>query len=237
MYEDIKYIKTYSSVIDEKNKVGNDGLVAVVTPGSPVKELIEFYIGLENFYYLLYDHPKEIKSVVQLMTERDLEAFKIAARSPADFLLVDEDTGTGLYSTKIFEEMVKPILKKFVDIAHINNKLIAFHSCGLLNGILESIKETGVDIIESMTPFPTGNIDMLNAKQKLGSRICLIGGIDPTLIVINDKSYLINYIKDLLIKMKSGGNFILANGDALPANTPIENLNTIYHCIEKYGYY
>ncbi|MCL5986821.1 MAG: hypothetical protein M1371_09730 [Actinobacteria bacterium] len=237
MYKDIQYVPNYTEVEKVFKNVGNDGIVSIGVPGTPVVELIEEYIGLENFHYLLHDYTIEIKELMELMLEKNLEAVEIAAKSPSDFLIIWEDTGTSLYSKKIFVEIVSGMIKKIVDRIHEQGKPVALHSCGLINDILYEIKETGVDIIESVTTYPTGNVNMLDMKKKMGNDICIMGGIDPTVITSQNEKYLIEKTKELIQIMKPDGNFVLANGDALPADTPVKNLFNIYEIVEQYGYY
>lgn len=237
MYEDINYFSNYNSFLAEKLEIGNYGLLTAGCPGSPVIELIEEFMGIEKFYYFLQDYPNELKEILETMYKKDIEAVKIIAKSPADFAIIWEDTGTSLYSVKIFKEIIAPILKKFSEILHNEGKSVALHSCGLLNDLIEIINDINIDILESVTPFPTGNITMVDLRKRLNKDTIILGGIDPNTIVSDNKDHLKAYVKELLLNMKPAGNFILANGDALPANTPIENLVLIHDLVEQYGYY
>ena len=45
------------------------------------------------------------------------------------------------------------------------------------------------------------------------------------------------YIKQLIIENKGGGNFILSSGDSVPSDAKLENIKAIPDLIESYGKY
>ena len=237
MYNDLEFLPTYIDIESESIMVGEDGIVASGVPGSPVIELIEEYMGVENFLLFLNDFPKEMESIINVMLAKNIEACKIAAMSPSPLLVVWEDTGTGCYSPEIFNKYITGALIEYVSIAHKYNKKIYIHSCGLLNSIVEDLVNTGIDGITDMAPPPTGDVDFLDIRQRVGKDIVLTGGIDATVITSSDKKVLEESVIKLISDMKPYGNFILGTGDALPADTPIGNLKLIHELIEEYGYY
>ncbi len=237
MYNDLDFLPTYEDIESEAKLIGEDGIVAAGVPGSPVIELIEEYMGVQNFLLFLNDFPKEMESIYNVMLAKNIEAYEIAARSPSPLLVVWEDTGIGLYSPKIFKKYVAKALREYISIAHRFGKKIFIHSCGLLNDIIEDLVKTGADGITDMSPPPTGNIDFLDVRRRVGKDVILTGGIDATAITSFNKEVLEESVINLIKNMKPYGNFILGSGDAVPANTSVKNLILIYELIEKYGYY
>jgi uroporphyrinogen-III decarboxylase len=237
MYQNLEYIETYKEVENKEKEIGDCGIVAAGVPGTPVIELIEEYMGVEKFLLFLFDYPKQMRSLMDTMLKKDLEAYEVAAKSSAPLLVVWEDTGTGLYSPKIFDEFVATALKAYADIAHKYGKKIYVHSCGLLRDIMDSLIATGADGIMDMTPLPIGNISFLNAREKIGNRVTLTGGVDANVITSEDPSLIKKKVISLIKEMKPYGNFILGSGDSVPANTPMDNLRLIYNLVEEYGYY
>lgn len=237
MYKDLEFFPTYNEVVKTQNLIGEDGIVAAGAPGSPVIELIEEYMGVEKFLFFLNDYPEEMRSLIDVMLEKYLEVYQIVSGSPCPLIVVWEDTGTGLYSPKIFGEYIAPVLKKYADVSHKCGKKIFVHSCGLLKDIIINLIKTGIDGIMDMTPPPIGNIDFLEARKKVGKDVILTGGIGATIITSSDKKLLEKTVVKLIREMKPYGNFILGSGDSVPADTPIENLELVYKLTENYGDY
>ena len=237
MYDDLKYFPTYDDTRKEEAKIGEYGIVAVGVVGSPIIDMIENFMGIQNFLFYLYDYKKDIESLYDTMFAKNVESLKIISRSPAKLIVVWEDTGTGLYSPDIFKRYIAPVLKKYSDIAHKNNKYILVHSCGLLKDIIDDLAETGIDGLTDVPTFPTGNINLIDIRKKVGKNFILTGGIDSTVLTSPDKRVVEKNVIKLLNDMKPYGNFILGSADSVPADTPVENLKLIYKLVEEYGYY
>ncbi len=237
MYKNLEYFSVYDDIRESENKIGEDGIVAAGVRGSPVIELIEEYMGVERFLLFLHDYPEKMKSLMEVMQKKDLEACEIAAKSPCPLLVIWEDTGTGLYSPKIFNEFVAPAIKANAEIAHKYNKKIYIHSCGLLRDIMDSLIKTGIDGIMDMTPGPIGNIGFLETRKKIGTDIVLTGGIDANILNSNDKGLIREKVISTLNDMKPYGNFILGSGDSVPASTPLQNLELIQKIVKEEGCY
>jgi uroporphyrinogen-III decarboxylase len=237
MYENLEYVENYHEIKNKEKEISDDGIVAAGAPGSPVIELIEEYMGLENFLMFLFDYPNEMKSLINTILKKDLEAYEIIAKSSVPLIVVWEDTGTGLYSPGIFNEYIAPAISSFTTVSHKYNKKIYVHSCGLLKDIIADLVATGIDGIMDMTPKPIGNIDFFEARQLIGNKIVLTGGIDANILTSPHKDLIEKKVCTLLEQMKPYGNFILGSGDSVPANTPIDNLEFIYELVDKYGRY
>ena len=54
--------------------------------------------------------------------------------------------------------------------------LIRFVS-GKISNLLEKEVETGVEVIEVLEPYPTGDVDLSDAKKRIGKEVCLKGDI------------------------------------------------------------
>jgi len=237
MYNDLKYLPTYDDTRKEEAKIGEDGIVAVGVVGSPIIDMIENFMGIQNFLFYLYDYKKDIESLYDTIFAKNVESLEIIARSPAKLVVVWEDTGTGLYSPDIFRKYIAPVLKIYSDIAHKNNKYILVHSCGLLKDIINDLAETGVDGLTDVAQFPTGNINLIDIRKKVSKDFILTGGIDSTVLTSPDKRIVEKNVIKILNDMKPYGNFIIGSADSVPADTPIENLKLIYKLVEEYGYY
>jgi len=237
MYEDITYIPNYDDIEKEDDFIGKDGIVAAGVPGSAVIELMEEYTGISDFHYLLNDYKVQMEEIMDCMFAKNLEAYKIAAKSTSPLLVVWEDAGTGLYSPEIFKKYIQPVLRKYAEIAHENDKTILLHACGLISDLIDDIINTGIDGITDMSSYPTGNVEFLDVRRQAGKDIILTGGIDPTIITSKDENILRENVEKLIGDMKPYGNFILGSADAMPANTPIKNLEIIYEIVEERGYY
>ena len=89
------------------------------------------------------------------------------------------DASTTVISPKLFEKFVAPYDTKLIALAHEAGQRIAYHTCGGMMPILEQIAGMGPDAMETFTPPDMGgDVDLAEAKRRIGDKVCLIGGFD-----------------------------------------------------------
>ena len=99
-------------------------------------------MGLEHFYFLLHDHPDEMRKLIGSIHERELEAFHILANGPCETVILAENTSTYYISPDVYREFNMPHVRDFVDIAHDAGKIAIIHMCGHILNLLQDIRIT-----------------------------------------------------------------------------------------------
>lgn len=186
-YEVLKYIlenqecvENYAAFLKAEREVGDAGIVTVGIRPSPVQQLLEFDMGVEKFCFDLFDHTQEVEDLMALMHEKNKEVYRVAAASPAEFIMLYENTSTTMISPGIYERYSLNHVRDFVDIMHSHGKVAIVHMCGRLNNLLPLIKKTGLDAIDCLTPSPTGDVDFSDAYQIFGDGFVIHGLLDPS---------------------------------------------------------
>ena len=235
MIMDLEYLDIsgdYKNIIE---KIREGGLPIVALHGSPMVELIEFFIGAENFFYSLTDYKYEIENLLDIMMEKYEECYRFYSNMACEAIITVEDTGSTLYSPKMFDNYIKPVLRSYRDIVRSSGKIHFLHSCGHLKDLVPILKEVKTDCLESVTPPPIGIMEISEIKKQMPG-VCIMGGIPAHVF-----SYSLNdfkeYVKNLILKTKGKGNFILSSGDSTPNDARIENLKVIPELIDIYGKY
>jgi uroporphyrinogen-III decarboxylase len=88
------------------------------------------------------------------------------------------------------------------------------------------MKACGVLAVESLSPQPTGDVAIREARQILGSGVGIIGGIEPTLLLNTPLKNLPGYVEQV-IEEAAGGPFVLANSDSCPPGVTAEKFALI----------
>lgn len=235
MIMDIEYLDISGDYKNVLEKIGERGLPLIALHGSPMIELIEFFMGAESFLYSLADYKCETESLLDTMREKYEECYRFYSNMECEAIITIEDAGAILYSPKMFDNYIKLALRSYRDIVKNSVKIHMIHSCGHLKDLVSMLREIETDCLESVTPPPIGSIEISEIRKKMPG-ICIMGGIPANVF-----SYSLNdfkeYIKDLILKAKGRGNFILSSGDSTPNDAKIENLKVIAELIDKYGKY
>jgi uroporphyrinogen decarboxylase len=95
------------------------------------------------------------------------------------------------------------------------------HACGDNTAVLEDFAATGAEIYEV-----DSKIDLGEAKRRIGDRVCLIGNLDPTGVLLRGSTEDVRRESERCIAAAaSGGGFILGTGCFVPRDTPMDNLH------------
>jgi len=237
LLENIEHKPCYDEFQKEIDYVGDDGLATASGPSTPLLRVVQREMGVERFYYFLYDYPKDVEEILDIMHERNKAIYRTIIESPAEVIIDHENTSTTLHSPKIYERYCLSQINDYAAIVHSTGKIFLTHMCGTLNNLMELIDKGKMDGITDIATPPTGDLDLAKALQVWGKSKVVMGGIDPTAFTQLSVEGIKNHIKDILYKVAPGDNFILGSADATPYGTPIENLRVVTEVIEKYGKY
>jgi uroporphyrinogen-III decarboxylase len=214
----------YAAVQREIRDVGEDGLsVPLVSPflKTPFQALVEHYVGIEQLVYHLADFPEEVEETLGVMSEKAMQAVRISVESPAQAFITWEDSSTTSISPALFRRYIVPELDRWGQVIHAASKLFLHHACGHVRALLPMMAKECVDAIESLSPPPTGNVEIWDARQTLGPEMGLIGGIEPVHFLNLDLPQLRAYVADLIERMGTH-RYILANSDSCPPGVTVE---------------
>ena len=228
-------VPDYTAVENEIATVGDDGLsVPLLSPfgKTPFQSLVEHFVGTEQLVFDLMDYPGEVEALLAVMSARAEEAVRIAAASPAEAFITWEDSSTTNVSPALFRRYIFPQMKRWAEIVHDADKLLLHHACGHLKALLPIIAEEGVDAVESLSPPPTGNVEIWDAQAVLGQKTGLIGGIEPVHFLNLNLLGLRVYIEELLERMDHR-RWILANSDSCPPGVTQEKFRLVTEIIRQ----
>jgi hypothetical protein len=235
MIESLEYEDLSEYYKEKENELGEYGVNAAVLHSTPDYELIQCFMGLESFYYFFFDHYKETIELIDIIFSKFRQCYDIYSKTVIPAVVIPEDASTTLYSPGFFDKFLKPAIKEYGKIINDAGKVSILHACGHLEGLKKSLSELNVDCIESVSPPPTGNVSINEFKKSLPG-VCVMGGIPANYYLLPGNDFK-EYIKQLIMDNKSGGNFILSSGDSVPSGARLENIKAIPDLIEAYGKY
>ena len=235
MIESLEYEDLGKYFADMENEIGGSGMNAAVLHSTPVYELIQCFMGMENFHYLFFDYRKKTLELINSIFEKFTQCYGIYVKTGIPAIVIPEDASTTLYSPAFFDEYLSPVINEYCRIISSKDKISVIHACGHLDGLKESFSRIDVNCIESVSPPPTGNVSISEFKKALPG-VCIMGGI-PANCYLKELDDFKKYVSELILENKDRGNFILSSGDSVPADAKIENIRSIPDLIEKHGKY
>jgi uroporphyrinogen-III decarboxylase len=145
-----------------------------------------------------------------MLREYVLAVAQEMARSRLPVLMVNESyLGLGI-SPALFRDFVLEDDRAIVKAIHESGLPSVFHVCGRSQALLELMAATGADGIETLTPPSAGgDVDLSDAKQRVGHQVCLRGGFNQHMLAHGDETEIVNAVRHCLDQAASGGGYIL----------------------------
>ncbi|MEZ5275776.1 MAG: uroporphyrinogen decarboxylase family protein [Opitutaceae bacterium] len=226
--------------LDQARKEIGDRGVIMVTINSP----LDYHAGcardMQDLMMDYYDDRSLFDELFRLFRQRCLEQIRATLEGGAEFIF-----GTWFFnslssgwSPAIFEEVFVPQIREQVELTHELGGFYDYYDDGRLKDSMEMIASTGIDILETCTPPPTGDFPLASAKQSIGGRTTIKGYVDLLHVVKDGSPALIERtVRQAMEIGKPGGGFIIGSSDSFREGTPRENVEAYFRACLRYGVY
>jgi hypothetical protein len=137
-------------------------------------------VGIENLILATFDDPDWVHSLLRILLDRKLAYTQSLLGAQYDLIeLGGGDASSTDISPKLFDEFVAPYDRRIIEAAHQAGQRVVYHTCGGMMPLLERIADMEPDAMETFTPAAMGgDADLREAKERIGDRVCMIGGFD-----------------------------------------------------------
>ncbi|MBS6195724.1 MAG: hypothetical protein KH828_09105 [Clostridiales bacterium] len=232
--EHTNYVSNSKLFKERDHYIGDSGIATVSLTPTPIQEMLQELAGVENTVYLMADYPDEMDELLQIMHERNKKMCYTYCEYDTPVVFQYEDTSTTVMNKLMLNDYELPCVNDYAKIFHENGKRYITHMCGKLDGFKNEIAAADMDGIDSVCPPTTGDLCAWDARDAFGDKI-IIGGIEPPSLSAMTVEETLNYVVEIIRKMKNKKGFILSTGDAVPYGTPIENMAAVTKLIALLG--
>ena len=137
-----------------------------------------------DFSLLWADQPDFVRTVVTRAQERLLVFVEKACRTGVDaFRITGAEYVTRQFGPEAYNALCRDQDKELVDALHRHDALAYYHVHGDVNQYLEPFASLGIDILDPVEAAPYGDVDLADAKRRIGADVCLVGGVDDLELV------------------------------------------------------
>jgi uroporphyrinogen decarboxylase len=211
-----------------REEVGNEYMVSAYVSG-PVT-LAGNLAGIEGLLRAVIKKPEEVLKVIEYCTDAAIEYGRALQSEGVHTLAILEPTATpSILSPQQFSKFSLPYLRRIVKSLKVP---VILHICGDTTISLDEMADSGAKALS------IANIDLAQAKQRMGNRICLMGNV-PTVEVLlkGTPSDVEKASRKCIRNAGSGGGFILSSECEVPADTPSTNIKAMVESAREYGRY
>jgi hypothetical protein len=239
IFKNIKVHPAYDSFSQYQREVGDRGLVVAwaSTSASPMHHILKHFFDSTTFYLELYDHPKELHQLCEDMEPYFEQVCEVHVQSPAEVIHFGANYDTMITYPPFFEDHMMPSLQRFSDLLHGEGKLLLSHCDGENKGLLNLIRESGIDIAEAICPYPMTKVTLAEVKRAFQGKVTIFGGIPSVALlesVMSDDEFE-TFMTKLFDEISPGDRFILSVSDTTPPDAKFERLLRITEIVRERG--
>ncbi len=198
------------------NRIGDLGVADIVIWRSPFGKIVSEYAGLERTVYQLADDPGVVNDLLKLQTEFDLEVVRLAAKSPAEIVILSDHADEQLINPIWYEKYCLPFYLQVSDILHAKGKVFSTHLDGNFKALFPLVGRSGFDLLDGCTPAPMTNYEVEELAAALPGDMKTYCGV-PSIFFTGDTNTnkIITFAQRIIEAL--GRRVILNIGDILPA--------------------
>lgn len=187
-------------------------------------ENVSFLMGYETLCLALYEQRELVAALSRKLTDLYCAELERILRFKRVTMIWGSDdlgfrSGT-LISPKDLRELFLPGHRRLAQMAHAAGRPYLLHSCGKLDAIMEDlISDIGVDAKHS---FEDTILDVRVMKERYGSRMSLLGGIDVDFLCRSSETQIRERVRETLRRCHPGGGYCLGTGNTVANYIPLE---------------
>ncbi|MCX6575521.1 MAG: hypothetical protein NTV82_03900, partial [Candidatus Aminicenantes bacterium] len=203
---------------------------------------LDYFLNLFGFsggFLALAEEPAKAKEILERFTEGILKIALEQAERKVDAIKISSPyAGAGFISPRYYREFVLPCERRIARAVRERGVPVYTHTCGAINDRLEMIAEAGISGIECLDPPPLGNVELKEAKARVGRTIFIKGNIDPVHTLLFGTPERVR--KDVRSRIEAGmpgGGFILSTACSIAPHTAKEHIQELVPLAEERGRY
>jgi uroporphyrinogen decarboxylase len=187
--------------------------------------------GTEIFIKELYTDPELVHTLMKVATQSVKNLIDAYVKVGGVPVTVEPVATGAMISERHFREFVLPYLKEVYAHIHSYNLPGVLHICGKTKRVIQCMAESGADILS------IDNIDLLEAKELVGGKVCLMGNVSPADGMLKGNPEIITaMVKECVAKASDNPKgFVLATGCEVPIHTPHENMVAFLEAGRRYA--
>jgi hypothetical protein len=187
----------------------------------------------------LIDFPGTAEEVLERYTDGVLRLVDGLAARGVDAVKVSSPyAGSGFISPPFYRRFVLPFEGRIARTARERGVPAYIHTCGRVNDRLEMMLEAGFSGVECLDPPPLGDVELVDAKRRVGGRMFIKGNVDPVHMLLGGKAERVRQHAGFQLQVgKPGGRYILSTACSIAPRTPSLNVRALADAAAEFGRY
>ncbi len=227
----------YRTMDRVRSAVGN----AVAIHGevfSPFTHFMELF-GYEGALLGIMSDPAKAHALLDRLSAASVTWGVAQARRGVDAVLISSAFAGGSFiSREFYREFVVPYEQRVASAIRSVGVPVYTHTCGKIGDRLELMAETGTQGVDTLDPPPLGNVELSDAKQRIGRQMFIKGNLNAVaLLACPDPIEIKAQVLERLRVGKPGGGYILSTACSVAPRVEPWKLELLTPLAEEFGRY
>ena len=194
------------------------------------------YIGAQEALMAMIDAPEKCKMILDHFTKFVKQLAAGMCDTGVDAIKISSPyAGAGFISPGDYKEFVMPYESEIIKTIRNKGVHVYIHTCGAIGDRLELMAEAGTSGIECLDPPPMGNVELTDAKERIGGKVFIKGNIDSVNSLLQGSpEEIYNDAKERLRVGSQKGGFILSTACSIAPPVKRENIQILRKVIEEW---
>ncbi len=193
--------------------------------------------GAEQFFMDLIRYPDEVHQCLRAITDTLKDLCTALIETGVHAIMFDTlYASKSIMSKKMWDSFEGIYMEELSQHVKEQGCMVMLHNCG--NGAYFDRQIERMDPIAiSFLHMPDDCTSMEELKEKYGSKLTLIGHVDPPSLMLSTPEEIEAICKEQIDAYKSNGGFILATGCEYPAPLELDMAELMVRVAKEYGKY
>jgi corrinoid protein of di/trimethylamine methyltransferase len=239
IFENVEVVADYDSFARWQSEIGGDGIACMMGPSgaSPMQHIQRDLLDATEFFIEYRDHQKEMRHLAEAIQPVLEQMLSVVARSPAEVVLWGSNFDDMITYPPYFKKEITPWLRKAGSALREGGKAHLCHCDGENLGLLDLIRDAGINVAEAVCPFPMTKVTLAEYYRRWGDRITIFGGIPQSLLLEDTASEqdFKDYLDGFFQAIGRGTRVIVGIADTTPPNAVFDRLVRLGERVEREG--
>jgi hypothetical protein len=154
----------YDEYLAKEKSIAPYGVGMASIGRTPNQIILVDLVGLEKYAYHLFDLQAEMEELYYALFDNFRARVEMVAEGPGKFVSVLENFSADSLGPRRFKQLLLPVYDECFPILRQAGKIIGTHYDGQLSSCKDMIANAPIDLIESLTPPPEGDLTLAEAR-------------------------------------------------------------------------
>jgi hypothetical protein len=228
-------VPAFREYMRKEQEISPYGVALAFIGRTPNQVILVDLVGLEKYAYHLFDLKAEITELYEALLNNFRKKVELVAEGPGKFVSVLENFTAETLGPHRFKELLLPVYEECFPILQQAGKIVGTHYDGQLASCKDLIAQVPIDLIESLTPPPEGDLTLAEARAAWPDKL-IWSNINVTCYDLSPKELTTEVLRRVDEGAVNGCQLAFEVSEQYPYNWK-ESLPVVLDALEETRYY